>query len=513
MSIPIIDLFAGPGGLGEGFSSLLSPDGKRAFKIKLSIEMNENAHRTLELRAFVRKFPPNKAPSEYYEYLAGKLTREELFAKHPAAATSAVKEAWHAELGGKSAPEELVDRRIRDALGMAANWVLIGGPPCQAYSLVGRSRVIGDGTGRDKYDADPRHHLYRHYLRIIAMHRPPIFVMENVKGLLSAKVKEERIFDRIFDDLRNPLAAVPSASKSKSDSLGYRLMPLAPTSGELEGFYEPEDFILRSEQFGVPQARHRLIILGIRSDIAEQPDLLNRSTEATVESVIGDLPRLRSGLSKEPDSSAAWQQAVQEMGDDAWLQGSGISTDVREAVFSALKRVASNLGRGSVHIVGATKPKRHTDWFCDPKMTGICNHESRGHIIKDLHRYLFAAVFAKIKGRSPLLGDLPTALLPKHKNVQDALKQTKFNDRFRVQLANRPSTTVVSHISKDGHYYIHYDPTQCRSLTVREAARLQTFPDNYLFEGNRTEQYKQVGNAVPPLLARQIAQIVAELLK
>ena len=149
----------------------------------------------------------------------------------------------------------------------------------------------------------------------------------------------------------------------------------------------------------------------------------------------------------------------------------------------------------------------------DINLNGVCNHESRTHISEDLRRYFFAAVFARMHKRSPNLNDFPKELLPKHKNIKTKVDETIFNDRFRVQVEGKPSTTVVSHISKDWHYYIHYDPLQCRSLTVREAARLQTFPDNYFFEGTRTQQYHQVGNAVPPLLARQIAEIVHDTLQ
>jgi DNA (cytosine-5)-methyltransferase 1 len=128
---------------------------------------------------------------------------------------------------------------------------------------------------------------------------------------------------------------------------------------------------------------------------------------------------------------------------------------------------------------------------------------------KDLYRYFFAACFARAENISPKLRDFPLDLLPHHANVSEAIEQNNlFQDRFRVQLPDRPSTTVTSHISKDGHAFIHYDPTQCRSMTVREAARAQTFPDNYLFTGSRTAQYTQVGNAVPPLMAHQMRRHV-----
>jgi DNA (cytosine-5)-methyltransferase 1 len=128
----------------------------------------------------------------------------------------------------------------------------------------------------------------------------------------------------------------------------------------------------------------------------------------------------------------------------------------------------------------------------------------------DLWRYFFASIYAEANKRSPSIRDFPVELRPDHENIADAVENGKFGDRFTVQTKGSASSTVTSHIAKDGHYYIHYDPLQCRSLTVREAARLQTFPDSYFFEGNRTEQFHQVGNAVPPLLARQIAEIIFE---
>lgn len=183
--IPVIDLFAGPGGLAEGFSAF-RVEGWGAFRICLSVEKDTCAHRTLELRSFFRQFPAGHAPDEYYAYLRGEISRGELFARFPVEAGAARSEAWCAELGADDLSDDVVDTKIRKALGGAKNWVLIGGPPCQAYSTAGRSR----NKGNKKYvpEEDKRHFLYRHYLRIIAKHRPAVFVMENVRGLLSAKV-------------------------------------------------------------------------------------------------------------------------------------------------------------------------------------------------------------------------------------------------------------------------------------------------------------------------------------
>ena len=155
---------------------------------------------------------------------------------------------------------------------------------------------------------------------------------------------------------------------------------------------------------------------------------------------------------------------------------------------------------------GEAMPQALREWYLDPKLGGVIHHETRSHMRSDLHRYMFAACWAAGQKYAPDLRNFPPRLLPDHVNVND--ETIPFKDRFRVQMGKYPSSTVVAHIKKDGHYYIHPDPAQCRSLTAREAARLQTFPDNFFFEGNRTEQYGQIGNAVPPLLAKQIGEII-----
>jgi DNA (cytosine-5)-methyltransferase 1 len=228
----------------------------------------------------------------------------------------------------------------------------------------------------------------------------------------------------------------------------------------------------------------------------------------TVDEMIRDLPPIRSGISREPDSAALWSSAVR--GALSYDMPADVSRLVREITRD--QTAMASLDRGSEFVPGSPCIQFQRSWFVDSKLKGFCNHEARSHIKPDLHRYLFAACFAQLRGHSPEISDFPASLRPKHRNVRMALSGSHFADRFRVQLGTRYATTITSHISKDGHYYIHPTPSQCRSLTVREAARLQTFPDNYFFEGPRTAQYIQVGNAVPPLLARQIASLVTEIL-
>lgn len=514
-TIPIIDVFAGPGGLGEGFSAL-RVKGMPAFRVALSVEMDRFAHRTLLLRSFFRQFDDGHVPQAYYNYLRGQCdsvrSLEALLEAFPREGQRARDEAWCEELRPEVSAS--VDERIRKILGRMRSrgpWVLVGGPPCQAYSLAGRVRMLGEDPAA--FYKDKRHTLYKEYLRLLAVHAPSVFIMENVKGLLSATSESgARIFEQIAKDLQHP----PGSTHR------YRLFALSSGEGGDDQLYSDvghaKQFLVECERHGIPQARHRLIILGVlESDFGNATRLprrlATRSAAITCKEAIDDLPRVRSGLSKEKDSPERWKDFVKSAICEPWfnyIAGNG-HTDVAEAIRIAVDRVTKpQKGRGDRFVSCEINPGFKADWYHDPKLGGACNHECRSHRSDDLHRYLFVSAYGSVRKSSPRLRDFPEALLPDHLNVGDALEYGLFNDRFRVQLAGSPATTITSHISKDGHYFIHYDPSQCRSLTVREAARIQTFPDNYFFEGPRTEQYRQVGNAVPPLLASEIARIVFE---
>jgi len=208
---------------------------------------------------------------------------------------------------------------------------------------------------------------------------------------------------------------------------------------------------------------------------------------------------------------SVWKATLASALDCPWFRecSPALQDKIRSAVTAAGTRNWI-YDRGAEFISGKTQASNAlVEEIRSTKLGGVCNHTARSHIPGDIYRYLFAAAFTQLNGHSPKIADFRPELRPKHANVNEAADGKMFADRFRVQRADDPSTTVTSHISKDGHYFIHPDPVQARSLTVREAARLQTFPDDYLFEGPRTAQYHQVGNAVPPLLARQIAAVLA----
>lgn len=496
--VQIIDLFSGPGGLGEGFSSCKHNDGSRAYRIAVSIEKDRAAHKTLLLRAFLRQF--DEYPPEYYLWISGKRECPDWKVLYPRQWKSAENEAICEELG-KPSTAAILSERISTTNRLAGDrTLLIGGPPCQAYSLAGRSRNAGNKHYSPK--DDDRNFLYREYCRVLNEFSPAMFVMENVKGMLSSSVEGLAIFEQVVSDLKR---AGP----------GYRLISLS-ASLQSEANPEPKDFVVRAENHGVPQARHRVIIIGIRSDIASvfSPKLQRQNASNLVKDTLIGLPRLRSGLSKN-DSEHVWYDSMMEATETIGKIVKGYSGDNASGFLTELNRVkkqllaTSRIGRANNTRKALSRKlqPRLAAFLDDPKLTGVSGHETRGHMPSDLARYLYAACFAKAENASPRARQFPTTLAPNHKNW----KTGKFNDRFRVQVGNAPASTVTSHISKDGHYFIHPDPTQCRSLTVREAARLQTFPDNYHFMGNRTEQFVQVGNAVPPFLARQIADALLPL--
>ena len=520
-NIKVIDLFAGPGGLGEGFSAFKTPEGEYPFKISASVEKEVSAHKTLTLRAFFRQFLGREVPPEYYEYLRGspKVSAEQFFSdKFPKEWAAAKQET----LGGPKAlgsedHDEIFSKIEEQITGHTGKRIVIGGPPCQAYSLVGRAR--NKGIKGYVAEDDHRHFLYKEYLKVLDLVQPDIFVMENVKGILTAKVNGASIFEKIREDLVCPARALCSSRAE----VEYELLPFAHPLQDhnLYGRYQNKDFVIRAEDYGIPQARHRVILLGVRKNLLPKElsgELLSdwrHDDPVTIGQVINNLPRLRSGLTRtKPNDFPAWKNNFER----AFLKvysGLAFSTKAQDNAKNAYESATEELSQGGRWVPAKQKLKSHLPdelkhWYEDECLPGFVNHEARNHMAEDLHRYLYASCYAAARdGISPRSRDYPENLAPKHKNWTTG----NFIDRFKVQADNRVASTVTSHISKDGHYFIHYDPSQCRSLTVREAARIQTFPDNYFFEGTRTEQYVQVGNAVPPLLANHIAKVVFSLLK
>jgi DNA (cytosine-5)-methyltransferase 1 len=498
----IVDLFAGPGGLGEGFASLVE-DGHAPFRIGISVEKEASAHRTLTLRAFLREYRAlhDTLPDQFIDFHAGLVPEPDWSAVDAEAWQLAIDEARALELGTEAAATA-IDGAIAKLRKNYDDTILIGGPPCQAYSLVGRARA----KGKIGYvpEEDERHYLFREYIRVLDRLRPAAFVMENVKGMLSSTIESKLVFEMLMEDLS-------SLGTGQDHHYDLRAVRVEDGKASLQKAAQPSDFIVRAEAFGVPQRRHRVIIIGIRSDLAGRAadaEIAVSGMARTVRDVIETMPALRSGISRGRDDAAAWRGEVL----DAAKLLAGISKGkenraLREAFLTVSKRMkdSSPTVRASSRLPDGygTSNDELLQWIERPELRAIAQHETRGHMASDLGRYLFAAVFGAVRGYSPKAADFPLALSPDHRNWHSGV----FNDRFRVQLADAASTTVTSHISKDGHYFIHPDPIQCRSLTVREAARLQTFPDDYLFLGNRTQQYVQVGNAVPPFLARQIACI------
>lgn len=465
--IPVVDLFAGPGGLGEGFSSVVNSSGSRIFDVRVSIEKDPTAHRTLLLRALFRSFPEGKTPDCYYDYVRGDATKEEMLS-HPSmvdAAYAANIEARNATLG--ETPSKEIDQWIRESIGDSDPWILIGGPPCQAYSIAGRSRMRGiDPTA---FEDDKRHFLYKEYLRIIRVFGPTIFVMENVKGILSSMHGGSLIFERILGDLIKP-----------GNGLEYDIRSFVVN--DHGNNISPQDFIIKAENFGVPQMRHRVILFGVRSDLSWLSHKVLRpltSEKVSVLQAISGLPVLRSRLSKEPDSFESWLHAIKEA--PCKLKGwqAKPRQKIEELMCDAATRAKAHQTTGSRFVTGnvntdTAMSESLRSWYHDPRLGGTTLHEARSHMRSDLHRYLFTSCYAAEFGHSPKLAQFPEKLLPNHENISN--ENVPFSDRFRVQTGQHPSTTVVSHISKDGRYSFQYrsayaiprplSESECRALPL-----------------------------------------------
>jgi DNA (cytosine-5)-methyltransferase 1 len=404
-----IDLFAGAGGFSEGFI-------RAGFHPVVHIDMDAMACRTLQTRNAYRSLITNKNGIDQYEsYLKAEISRNELY---DTVSSSILDSVIHEEVSWEKL-EYLFDRIDSLREGRHID-LIVGGPPCQTYSLVGRARMRG-AEQRDR-----RNYLYQYYGEFLKRYQPTYFVFENVVGLLSAG--NSSYFEEI---------------KSLFQFCGYSL----------------DIRILNSEDYGVIQQRKRVILIGARKSHGFKfpwPDKQPNNFEV-LKDLFADLPPLLAG---ENPAFVQYNAPPSE-----YLRASGIRS----------------------------------------KYAVVSQHQARSHRPLDLEIYRIASQWLKKSTRLKYT-DLPERLQA-HRNSH------AFLDRFKVVNPNGRSHTLVAHIAKDGHHYIHPDPNQNRSLTVREAARIQSFPDDYYFEGSRTAAFRQIGNAVPPLMAEALARSLRTLME
>jgi len=423
-SISYIDLFAGAGGLSEGFI-------RAGFSPLVHVEMDTAACFTLKTRTAYHYL---KSVNKYYiylSYLRGEINRAQLYSFVPSEILNSI---INLPIGGDHNP--VIHKLIEDQLRNKNVDLIIGGPPCQAYSVVGRARSA------DGMKGDPRNYLYVQYAKYLEKYTPKMFVFENVLGLKSAK-------DGIY-----------------LENMGKLF---------LKKGYNMKLFTVEANNFGVLQNRKRVIIIGWQKDLAIGiPDLeaIKEVADFKVKHLLSDLPKLNAG--EGTDRFAKYRAGTNDYLDSAQI-------------------------RNGIDV--------------------LTQHVARPHSSQDKQIYKIAVNKWNNEKERLDYNDLPEKLKT-HKN------RHSFFDRFKIVAQELPySQTVVAHIAKDGHYYIHPDIEQNRSITIREAARLQSFPDDYYFEGvkdgdivnkiyfNRTAAFKQIGNAVPPLMAETIAKRIIKAIR
>ena len=410
-SIRFIDLFAGCGGLSEGFI-------QAGYAPIAHVEMNEAACFTLKTRMAYHWLKKNGKLADYCAYLRGEISRDEFYKKIPSQILDSV---INEEVGEKTL--ESLFEKINAAKGDGAIDLIVGGPPCQAYSLVGRA------SDKKHMKGDPRNYLFKFYIKFLEKYQPKCFVFENVIGLLSA-----------------------------ADENGKKYLDMMKEGFKAAG-YAVDHRVINTKELGVPQARKRVIIIGQRDvEKVEYPAIGGTEFAYTVSDMFAGLPHMKAGEHREPF--------------DIKVKGKG-----RKAL-------------EATSVLDEDVP--------------VTQHQVRPNNETDLEIYR-RAVELWNKGKRLSYEQLP-------KSLRTRTNLTSFRDRYKVvDGAAHASHTVIAHIAKDGHYYIHPDIKQNRSLSVREAARLQTFPDNYYFESGsrqsgRAAPYRQIGNAVPVMLAKKIAE-------